>query len=352
MSHTAMSRTAESWPIGAALLQFPGTLADGTSVQDAPVAHWAAVLREVAAAGFDHVDLTDSWLRPGDLPPERLRRLAGVIEDSGLGVTAVSAVRRSVIDPDPEAAEAHLGYLLRTLDAAAELGIPVVSVGLHRALTPAQLAAQWFWTESGASDPPGDARMWQLAVERLAALGRRAAGLGLQLSLEMYEDTYLGTAASAVALVRDIGMPQVVGLNPDIGNLVRLHRPVENWEDMLRATLPHANYWHVKNYYRDHDPATGAYFTVPAPAESGLINYRRALEMALDAGFTGPLCVEHYGGDGLSVSAANRDYLRRVLDVKLAARETAHGVAGASGAVAGGRGARSWEEREKREALR
>jgi hypothetical protein len=39
--------------------------------QDAPVEQWSAVLREVALAGFDHVDLTDSWLRPGDLSPDR-----------------------------------------------------------------------------------------------------------------------------------------------------------------------------------------------------------------------------------------------------------------------------------------
>jgi hypothetical protein len=86
---------------------------------------------------------------------------------------------------------------------------------------------------------------------------------------------------------------------------------------MHLKTLSHANYWHIKNYFRDYDPATGAYFSSPAPAESGYINYRRALEIALESGFSAPLCVEHYGGDGLSVSASNRDYLRRILAVKL-----------------------------------
>ena len=93
--------------------------------------------------------------------------------------------------------------------------------------------------------------------------------------------------------------------------------PVEHWEQMLATMLPHTNYWHVKNYYRDFDPGTGAYFTAPAPLELGYINYRRAIEMALAAGFSGPFCVEHYGGDGLSVAALNRDYLRRILAVKL-----------------------------------
>ena len=313
-----MPHTAQDWPIGAALLQFPDTTPDGDPVQDAPASEWSAVLNEVAAEGFAHVDLTDGWLRPGDLSRERLNELARTLKTHELGVSAISAVRRSVIDPDPDAARDNLDYLLRTVDAAAELGTSVVSVGLHRALTEAQRRAVWFWHEPGATDPVGDERTWALAVERLREVGERAAGHGLRLSLEMYEDTYLGTPESAVRLVRDIGLGNV-GINPDIGNLVRLHRPVPHWEELLRPLLPHVNYWHVKNYHRDFDPATGAYFTVPAPLEGGVIDYRRALDLALRAGFDGPICTEHYGGDGLGVSARNREYLRRILAVKLPA---------------------------------
>lgn len=313
-----MSHTAQDWPIGAALLQFPNTTPDGGSVQDATARQWGQVLHEVAAEGFDHVDLTDSWLRPGDLPPERLRELARTLESFELGVSAISVTRRSVIDPDPDTAEANTAYLLRSIDAAAELGTTVVCAGLHQPLTAAQREALWFWHEPGAADPEGDERTWALAVERLRTAGERAASLGLRLSLEMYEDTYLGTPDSSVRLVRDIGLDNV-GINPDIGNLVRLHRPMPNWEELLTPVLPYVNYWHIKNYYRDYDPATGAWFSVPAPVESGVIDYRRALGLALDAGFDGPICTEHYGGDGLGVSARNRDYLRRILATKLSA---------------------------------
>ncbi|MGW0811763.1 sugar phosphate isomerase/epimerase family protein [Streptomyces viridiviolaceus] len=317
-----MPHTAQDWPIGAALLQFPDTTGDARPVQEAPPTEWAAVLHEVATEGFRHVDLTDSWLRPGDLPPERLCELARVLKEHALGVSAISVTRRSVIDPDPAVAEANLAYLLRTVDAAAELGTTVVCAGLHRPLTEAQRQAVWFWHEPGGSDPEDDPRTWSLAVERLRTAGERAARHGLRLSLEMYEDTYLGDPATAVRLVRDIGLANV-GINPDIGNLVRLHRPVPHWEELLRPALPHVNYWHVKNYHRDFDPATGAYFAVPAPLQGGVIDYRRALDLALRAGFDGPICTEHYGGDGLGVSAGNRDYLRRLLAVKLPAIEAA-----------------------------
>ena len=46
-------------------------------------------------------------------------------------------------------------------------------------------------------------------------------------------------------------------------------------------------------------------------SRSGLINYREAFKAALSVGFQGILCTEHYGGDGLSVTASNQDYLRR-----------------------------------------
>lgn len=61
-----MALTAADWPITAALLQFPGVKRDGSIVQDADSAEWVAVFSEVAEAGFSAVDITDSWIRPGD----------------------------------------------------------------------------------------------------------------------------------------------------------------------------------------------------------------------------------------------------------------------------------------------
>lgn len=47
--------------------------------------------------------------------------------------------------------------------------------------------------------------------------------------------------------------------------------------------------------------------------ESGFVDYRWAVRSAIQSGYRGAFCCEHYGGDGLAVSAANREYLRRVL---------------------------------------
>lgn len=313
-----LSWTSQTWPIGAALLQYPGTLPDGTSNAAAGDDAWAQVLREVRLAGFDHVDLTDGWLPVGDLPSHRQDALGELLAGEGLGVSAISVSRRSILDHDPAAAAENVAYSYRTIDAAARLGIDVVCLGLHQALTPAQQRALWFWHEPGAADPD-DPEVYRHAVATFRALGAYAAEQGVALSLEMYEDTYLGTADSCVRMIEDIGLGNV-GLNPDVGNIVRLHRPVEDWRTQFAKMLPHTNYMHVKNYFRDVDVATGAYFSSPAPLELGVISYREVMTMALDAGFEGPLCVEHYGGDGLSVAARNRDYLRTILDARLELR--------------------------------
>ena len=225
----------------------------------------------------------------------------------GIGAPSISAIRRSIIDEANW--KDNLAYSHRTLDAAAQLGCEVVSFGLHQALTTEQKKQLWFWTVEGHHDPVGDTEVWGTAVSRLQELGTHAAELGLLMSLELYEDTYLGTGDSAVQLVQDIGLTNV-GLNPDLGNLVRLHRPIEVVQEMIAKTVPYANYWHVKNYSRDEDIARGQFTAVPAPLETGLISYREAFRTALSFGFQGIICTEHYGGDGLSVSATNQAYLR------------------------------------------
>ncbi|WP_345800620.1 sugar phosphate isomerase/epimerase family protein [Microbacterium sp. AZCO] len=301
--------SADDWPIAAAML--PLGDAHPTTASGAPEERWLTDLIEVSDAGFTDVDLTDSWTRYGDLDPRQVQSLRECLRSAGLTAASLSAIRRSVIDE--QHGEDHLAYAHRTIDFAAELGIPVVSVGLHRALTPAQREQLWFWTVEGHRDPFGDDGAWSLAVDRLRELGRHAGEVGLLLSLEMYEHTFLGTSESSVRLVEDIGL-DVVGLNPDIGNLIRLHEPVEDWRAIAEATMPYANFWHVKSYTRDEDAAAGLFSTVPTSLELGVIDYREAVKIALRSGFQGVICVEHYGGDGLSVSATNRDYLRgRVL---------------------------------------
>jgi sugar phosphate isomerase/epimerase len=178
-------------------------------------------------------------------------------------------------------------------------------------LLPAQQKALWFWLEEGYHDPD-DQAVRAVAVARIRELAEHAAAVGIEISLEMYEDTYIGTPDEAVAFLRDVDHP-AVGLNPDLGNLVRLHREIEDIPTMHAKVLPYTNFWHIKNYLRDIDPASGVVTSFPVPLVMGIINYRQQIRLALKHGFSGPFVCEHYGSDSLGVAALNREYIKGVL---------------------------------------
>ncbi|MBK0332895.1 sugar phosphate isomerase/epimerase [Brachybacterium sp. MASK1Z-5] len=304
--------TAESWPIAANMLSFGATAPDGGHIKDAPATVWASQMRQARDLGITQIDPTDAWVPLARLSDARVEEFRRTLDDEGLSIPSISMTRSSVVDR--EKGEDFLAEAHRLLDIAPTFGASVVNIGFMQALTPKQAQAIWFWLEDGHHDDPA---LRDLAVERTRELGDHARAKGLQLSLEMYEDTYVGTPEDAVAFLRDVDH-EAVGLNPDLGNLVRLHRPVQNPSEMFETVLPHANFWHIKNYTRDFDPATGAYSSAPMPLKYGYVNYRQVIRRALELGYTGPFCCEHYGSDSLGVIAENIQYIRQVLASALA----------------------------------
>src|SRR4051812_45786053 len=146
-----MPYTAQDWPITAALLQFPGEDAHGAPVNDADAGVWRGVFQEIADAGFKDVDLTDSWVRPGDLSGARLEEFKQTAAEVGRGLPGISLFRPSVIHESDW--QQNLDYSHRSLEAGAALGCEVVSFGLHQAITAEQQKQLWFWTVSGYQDP-------------------------------------------------------------------------------------------------------------------------------------------------------------------------------------------------------
>jgi sugar phosphate isomerase/epimerase len=238
--------TADTWPIATCLHGIPPVDRNGVSLHDAEPEAWDDLFAQVAGVGFTLAELPDSHIRPADLEPSRRDEFLAIAKSHGVGVPSVHLQRQSVIMPGHE--ERNLEYAHRTIDAAAEWGMQVFSTGLHQPFNDAQRKALWFWTAQGPKDPD-DPEVWNAAVSRIRELGKHAADVGLPLALELYEDTYLGTADSAVRFVEEVGLDNV-GLNPDVANLIRLHRPVEDWRELFAKTLPYANYMHVKNYTR------------------------------------------------------------------------------------------------------
>lgn len=279
-----------------------------TPTTAADTAAWTDGLVALARCGFGWVDVVDSWLAFGELTTHQTTPLADAIAAAGMQVAGLSAIRRSVIDPVD--GDANLAYTHRALDVAAALGAPVLSIGFHRPLTPLQ--QQWaFWAVPTSSD---DAAMWDLAVRRLRDLVGHAASVNVAVSLELYEDTLLGSGAQAARLVEAVGSP-ALGINADLANLYRVPRRLtEGWLQTLTECLPYMNYWHVKNYRRAEAYPDGPYLSWPTALADGDINYRQALRLAIAAGYTGPICIEHYGGDGLTAQQRGMQYLTALLE--------------------------------------
>lgn len=303
--------TAETWPIAANMIAFGNAAPGGGHIRDASATVWAKQLRQVKRLGMDFIDPTDAWVPLAELSEPRLEEFLTVLSDEGLAIPSISMTRRSIVDE--RHGEKHLAEARRLIDLAPRVGATIVNLGFMQALTPEQEEAIWFWLAPGHVDT---AKKRDLAIERLRGLGDQARERGIELSLEIYEDTYVGSPDEAVRFVKDVAHP-AVGLNPDLGNLIRLHRPIEHFSAMFEKVLPHTNFWHIKNYTRDFDPKTGAYATAPVPLKYGYINYRTIIERALELGFTGPFCCEHYGSDSLGVIAENYHYIREVLDAAL-----------------------------------
>ena len=220
---TTAAYTAENWPIAAAMLPFGSVDSHGGPIHDADPEEWAKHLNLLTRLGFTEVDPTDTWVRVADLSPERLADFQGVLKDAGLTIPAISTSRRSVMDP--EHGKEYLEYSHRLLDVAAELGVPMVSFGFFQAFTPAQEKALWFWLEDGWHDDESPEARGR-AASLIRELAEHAQSNGQQITLEMYEDTYVGTADGAIRFLEEVGH-EACGLNPDIGNFVRLHRPLE-----------------------------------------------------------------------------------------------------------------------------
>jgi sugar phosphate isomerase/epimerase len=297
-------------PVAGSTLAFAQSGMSQTEAAAAGPAFWEHELRRLAARGFAAVDFVDSWFPIWPLEPAQLGELRTAIAAAGLELAGVSFVRSSPIDPTDS--ERNLAQLARGIEAAAALGAPIVSIGFHRPLTPEQERGP-FWMHPAPTDDRGE-KTWQLAADRVRLLADRCVELGLALTLELHEGTLLADSDGALRVLELVDRDNV-GINPDIGNLVRVPGPLaEDPLETIERCGRHINYWHVKNYVRLEHPATGTILSAPCALGEGAIDYSRAIGTAHASGYTGPYCVEHYGGDPLWAMEQGRRYLDRLLE--------------------------------------
>lgn len=247
-----------------------------------------------AGAGFQGVEISPRWLDFHGLDRAALAEIQSEVADAGLRVSGLN-LNRAILTRTDRAPE-HGERLARAVEVAADWEAPTVTVSLSMPTLP----------DAGrpalrGSDVPREE--YTRSAEFLARLARRAAGLGVSLSLELHDDGLLDTAWACLDLLRMVGEPNV-GVHPDLGNVCRGPGPPPDWEAALRVLAPYANAWSVKNYRSGN----------PVPLEEGDIDHGRAVRIMRDAGFRGWVGIEAYfGEDPLGLQRRSLAYLQRLV---------------------------------------
>ncbi len=261
-----------------------GSTAHADQVQRRCIFEWAA------AAGFQGVEISPQWLNLAELTGSELTEVRNQASACGLVISGLN-FNRILRRNTASLSQPSLPH--RALDVAAILAAEVVTLSLSLPLAgPVRPVFQ------GRDVPPAEREQHANGIRALAA---QAKARGLRLSLELHDDGLLDTPDLCLEMLQSVAAENV-GLNPDLGNLVR-GGPNADWRAALLSLAPFANNWHVKNY-RDGQPS---------PLWDGQIDYALAIQIMRAAGYTGWVSIESYFGDVLDLQAKSLAYLKQLV---------------------------------------
>ena len=264
-------------------------------------------LSKVKEIGFDGIELPAM-----NLPDAEVANLRSELE--GAGVPCV-AIRGGGGAAHPRVAGANKQNMINAVQFASKVGAGVV----NSTVTTPPRDPNGKGTYRGESVSQGSSRLAANAdYERTAGAVSEVAGvaadLGVEISIEIHQNSIADNSWSALHLLELIDAPNV-GLNPDLGNIYWTYDiPEESCEDAIAVLAPHVNYWHCKSLYRVHLPDQELAIYVQVPLPDGEIDYRFAISALVAANYSGYCAIEgvRYGDqflqDGRSVA-----YVKSVL---------------------------------------
>ena len=264
-------------------------------------------LAKVKEIGFDGIELPAM-----NLADAAIDTLRAELEDAGVPCVAIRGGGGAA---HPRVAAANKKRMEDAVRFAAKVGASVVN---STVTTPPREPGKK-GTYRGESVSQGSSRYASEAdYERTASavtdVANIAADLGVEISIEVHQNSIVDNSWSALHLLGLIDAPNV-GINPDLGNIYWTYDiPEESCEDAIVALAPHVNYWHCKSLYRVHIPDLETAIYVQAPLPDGEIDYRFAIAALLDAGYDGYLAIEGVRyGDGFHQDGRSVAYVKSVL---------------------------------------
>jgi sugar phosphate isomerase/epimerase len=298
------------------------------------IAELDALLDWAARAGFDGIDISDSW----DFAA-LTRAQATAVRDAatahGLAIASINCVAKPLADRAN--APRYMAEIERGLEVASWCGSAVLNVSLN---VPREAGVA---PVVGAATSPGGSRGaraqdFETTADNLRRVARAAQARGIALSLELHDRSIADTSACLLKIIDLVSEPNLKA-NPDLCNGYRAYdRPSETWQEALAALAPHANLWHVNNLQRVHFEAIQRAAFVECDLGAGDIDYAWALGVMRAAGFDGWVVIEYKGpGDAFETLARGRDYLARIArDSALAVLHARYAPAPRTGAVGHG----------------
>lgn len=264
-------------------------------------------LAKVKEIGFDGIELPAM-----NLADAAIDTLRAELEDAGVPCVAIRGGGGAA---HPRVAAANKKRMEDAVHFATKVGASVVN---STVTTPPREPGKK-GTYRGESVSQGSSRYASEAdYERTASavtdVANIAADLGVEISIEVHQNSIVDNSWSALHLLGLIDAPNV-GINPDLGNIYWTYDiPEESCEDAIVALAPHVNYWHCKSLYRVHIPDLETAIYVQAPLPDGEIDYRFAIAALLDADYDGYLAIEGVRyGDGFHQDGRSVAYVKSVL---------------------------------------
>src|SRR5947209_10796747 len=168
-------------------------------------------IRMTREIGFDCIDI---FTDPLDIDVKERRLIKRECDRAGLPIVSLACVAVGLVDFNPSVQRFHLGRCRAFLDLAYE----------YEAKNLLLVLGEYIWQQEVI--PP--AEQWQTGVRNVRALGEYAAGLGLQIALELepFKLSLVNDVASMVRFLDDVNHP-AVRANIDVSHLQLARTPPE-----------------------------------------------------------------------------------------------------------------------------
>ena len=242
-------------------------------------------LAKVKEIGFDGIELGAMGASE-----DAIKTLRAELEDAG---TPCVAIRGGGGAAHPRVAAANKNRLENAVHFAAQIGAGVV----NSTVTTPPAFPDDKGTFRGENVSQGASRTareedYERTAKAITDVAKIAAELGVEISIEIHQNSIVDNSWSALHLMELIDQPNV-GLNPDLGNIYwTYHIPEESCEDAIVALAPHSNYWHCKSLSRVDIPELEQSIFLQVPLPDGEIDYRFAISAMLAADYKGYIAIE------------------------------------------------------------